>query len=109
MMASSFNMGELLRNTTQLLAGNCDSLNEQIAAIDLSINENNMSRKSVDNESCSSSLHTDEFVDSDEEDIAELDQMLLKLKSIGATIKSVANNQAKVIKTVKKNSKKYLN
>ena len=32
--------------------------------------------------------------------------MLLKLKSIGVKIKSVANNQAKVINTVKKNSKK---
>ena len=51
-------------------------------------------------------MHVDEFVDSDEEDIAELDQMLLKLKSIGVKIKSVANNQAKVINTVKKNSKK---
>ena len=32
--------------------------------------------------------------------------MLLKLKSIGVKIKSVSNNQAKVINTVKKNSKK---
>ena len=103
MMASSFNMGELLRNTTQLLCTNSDGQN---AAIDLSMNENNMSRESIDNESCCSSLHVDEFADSDEEDIAELDQMLLKLKSIGVKIKSVASNQAKVINTVKKNSKK---
>ena len=32
--------------------------------------------------------------------------MLLKLRSIGVKIKSVANNQAKVINTVKKNSQK---
>ena len=30
-----------------------------------------MSRESVDTESCCSSLHVEEFVDSDEEDIAE--------------------------------------
>ena len=101
MMASSFNMGELLRNTTQSLWTNS---NGQNAAIDLSMNENNMSRESIDNEFCS--LQVDEFADSDEEDIAELDQMLLKLKSIGVKIKSVASNQAKVINTVKKNSKK---
>ena len=65
-----------------------------------------MSRESVDSESCCSSLHADEFINSDEEDIAELDQILLKLKSIGVKIKSVASNQAKVINTVKKNSKK---
>ena len=106
MMASSFNMGELLRNTTQLLAGNCDGLNDQNEALDLSVNERNMSRESVDTESLCSSLHVDEIVDSDEEDIAELDQMLLKLKSIGVKIKSVANNQAKVINKVKKNSQK---
>ena len=52
------------------------------------------------------SLHAEEIADSDEEDIAELDEMLLKLKSIGVKIKSVASNQAKVINTVKKNSKK---
>ena len=106
MMGSSFNMGELLRNTIQLLAGNCDGLNDQDAAIYLAINERIMSRESVHTESLCSSLHVDEIVDSDEEDIAELDQMLLKLKSIGVKIKSVANNQAKVINTVKKNSKK---
>ena len=72
----------------------------------MSINERNMSRESVDTESLCSSLHVDEIVDSDEEDIAELDQMLLKLKSIGVKIKSVANNQAKVINKVKKNSQK---
>ena len=88
MMASSFNIGELLRNTIQLLAGNCDSLNGQNAAIDLSIYENNVSPESVDNKSCCSSLHADEFVDSDEENIAELDELLLKLKSIGAKIKA---------------------
>ena len=65
-----------------------------------------MSNESVDTEFLCSSLHVDEFVDSDEEDIAELDQMLLKLKSIGIKIRSVANNQTKVINTVKKNSKK---
>ena len=74
MIDSRFNMVELLKNTTQLLAGNYDGLNDQNAAIDFSINENNMSRESVDNESCCSSLHVDEFIDSDEEDIAELDQ-----------------------------------
>ena len=106
MMAGSFNMGELLRNTTQLLTGSCNVSNGQNEALDLSINERNMSRESVDTESNCSSLQVNEFVDSDEEDIAELDQMLLKLKSIGVKIKSVANNQAKVINTVKKNSKK---
>ena len=106
MMASSFNMGELLRNTTQLLARTCDGLNEQNTAIDLSLNEKNMSHESVDTESLCSSLDVDEFVDSDDKDIAELDQILLKLKSIGVQIKSVANNQVKVINTVKKNSKK---
>ena len=106
MMTNSFNMGELLRDTTSLLTGNCDVSNGQNEALDLSINERNMSRESVDTESLCSSLHVDEIVDSDEEDIAELDQMLLKLKSIGVKIKSVANNQAKVINTVKKNSKK---
>ena len=106
MMANSFNMGELLRNTTQLLAGNYNSLNGQGEALNLSINENNMSYESVDNESSCSSLHAEEIVDSDEEDMAELDQMLLKLKSIGVKIKSVANNQSKVINTVKRNSKK---
>ena len=103
MMASSFNMGELLRNTTQLLAGNCDGLNDQNATIDLSINETNMSHESVDTESRCSSLKVDEFVDSDEEDIAELDKILLKLMSIGVEIKSVVNNQAKLMNTVKKN------
>ena len=58
-MASSFNMGELLRNTTQLLAGNCDGLGDQNAVIDLPMNENNMSRESADNESWHSSLHAD--------------------------------------------------
>ena len=106
MMASSFNMGELLRNTTQLVTGNCNVSNGQNETLGLSINERNVSRESVDSESICSSLHVDEFVDSDEEDIAELDQMLLKLKSIGVKIKSVANNQAKVINTVKKNSRK---
>ena len=106
MMASSFNMGELLRNNTQLLAGNWDSFNEQNAAVDLSLNEKDMSRESVDTESCCSSLRVDEFVDFDEEDIAELHQMLLKLKSIGLKIRSVVNNQVKVINTVKKNSQK---
>ena len=106
MMANSFNMGELLRDTTNLLTGNCNVLNGQNEALDLSINERNMSRESVDTESNCSSLQVDKFVDSDEEDIAELDEMLLKLKSIGVKIKSVANNQAKVINTVKKNSKK---
>ena len=105
MMASSFNMGELLRNTTQLLAGNCNVSNGQVEALDLSINERNVSRESIDTESLCSSLRVDEIVDSDDEDISDLDQML-KLKSIGVKIKSVANNQGKVINTVKKNSKK---
>ena len=43
MMANSFNMGELLRNTIQLSAGNYNSLNGQGEALDLSINDNNMS------------------------------------------------------------------
>ena len=106
MMASSFNMGELLGNTTKLPTRNCDVSNGQNEALDLSIDERNVSRESVDTESIFSSLNVDELVDSDEEDIAELDQMLLKLKSIGVKIKSVANNQVKVINTVKKNSKK---
>ena len=55
---------------------------------------------------CCSSLRAVEIIDSDDEDIADLDEMLLKLKSIVVKIKSVANNQAKVINTVKKNSKK---
>ena len=92
MMTNSFNMGELLRNTTQLLAGNYEGSDGQNAALDLSLNENNVTRESVDNESCCSSLHVEEIIDSDEEDIAELDGMLLKLKSIGVKIKSVANN-----------------
>ena len=70
------------------------------------MNESNLSLESADSESCCSSLHIDEFVDSDEKDIVELNQMLLKLKSIGFRIRSVASNQAKVIYTVKKNSKK---
>ena len=106
MITNSFNMGELLRNMTQLLAENYDSSNGQGEALDLLINENNMSYESVDNESSCSSLHAEEIVDSDEEDIAELDQMLLKLNSIGVKIKIVASNQAKVINKVKKNSKK---
>ena len=106
MIARSFNMGELLRNTTQLLAVNNDDSNGLNEALDLSINERNMSRESLDNEFCCSSIHVDEFVDSDEGDIAELDQMLVKLKSIGVKIKSVANNQVKVMNTVKKNSQK---
>ena len=106
MMANSFNMGELLRDTTQLVTGNCNVSDGQNEALDLSVNERNVSRESVGTESICSSLNVDEFADSDEEDIAELDQMLLKLKSIGVKIKSVANNQAKVINTVKKNSKK---
>ena len=106
MMSSSFNMGKLLRNTTQLLAGNCDGSKDQDAAIDLSINEKNTSHESIDTESLCSSLRVDEIVDSNDEDIAELDQMLLKLKSIGVKIESVTNNQAKVINIVKKNSKK---
>ena len=61
MMTNSFNMGELLRNMTQLLAGNYDNLNGQGEAIDLSINENNMSYESVDNESSCSSLHAEEI------------------------------------------------
>ena len=65
-----------------------------------------MSRESVDTESLCSSLRVNEFLVSDEEDIAELDQMLLKLKCIGVIIKSLANNQAKVINTITKNSKK---
>ena len=109
MMANSFNMKELLKDTTNLLTGNCSVSNGQNEALDLSINERNVSRVSVDTESLCSSLHVDKFVDSDEEDIAELDQMLLKLKSIGVKIKSVANNQAKVINTVKKIRKKYPN
>ena len=106
MMTNSFNMGELLRNTTQLLAGNYEGSDSQNAALDLSLNENNVTRESVDNESCCSSLHLEEITESDEEDIADLDQMLLRLKSIGVKIKSVANNQANVINAVKKNSKK---
>ena len=38
-MASSFEMGELLRNTTPQL--NYDNFNDQNAALDLLINENN--------------------------------------------------------------------
>ena len=38
-----------------------------------------------------------EMIDSDEEDIAEFDATLSKLKSIDVKIKSVANNQSKVI------------
>ena len=106
MMASSFNMGELLRNTTQLLTGNCNVSNGQNEALDLSINERNRSRESLDTESLCSSLQVDEFVDCDEENIAEIDQMLLRLKSIGVKIKSVANNQAEVINTIKKYSQK---
>ena len=98
-------MGELLRNTTQLLSENCDGSNDQNAALDLLINAHNMSREPVDNESCSS-LHVDEIINSIEEGISELDQMLLKLISISVKIKSVANNQPNVTNMVKKNSKK---
>ena len=45
-------------------------------------------------------------MDSDEEDIAELSQMLLKLKFIGVEIRSFANNQVEVIDKVGKNSGK---
>ena len=79
MMANSFNMGALLKDTTNLLTGNCSVSNGQNEALDLSINERDVSRESVDTESLCSSLHVDEFVDSDEKDIAEPDQMLLKL------------------------------
>ena len=51
-MASSFNMGGLSRNMSQLLAGNHDGSNDQNAALDLSLNENNTSRKSADDEAC---------------------------------------------------------
>ena len=108
MMANSFNMDELSRNTTQLLAGNYEGSDSRNVALDLSLNENNVTRESVDNESCCSFLHVEEIIDSDEEDIADLDQIFLKLKSIGVKIKSVANNQAKVINAVKKNSKKNM-
>ena len=67
--------------------------------MDLSITENNISREFADNESFSSCLRSDEIIDSDEEGIAELDQMLLNPNSIGVKIKSVENNQAKVITT----------
>ena len=63
MMASSFNMGELLRNTTQLLAGNCNVSNGQDEALDLSVNERNTSHESIDTESLCSSLRVDEIVD----------------------------------------------
>ena len=68
MMTNSFNMGELLRNTTQLLAGNYEGSDGQNAALDLSLNRNNVTRESVDNESCCSSLHFEEITESDEED-----------------------------------------
>ena len=87
MMANSFNMGELLRNTTLLVNGNCNDSNDQNEVLDLSVNERNVSRELVGTKSLCSSLHVDEFVDSDEEDIPELDQMLLKLKSMGVKIK----------------------
>ena len=103
MMASSFNMGEYLRNTTQVSATNHHVSDEQSAALNLSLNEENARYETLDNVSCCSSLRAEEIIDSDEVDIAELDQMLLKLKSIGVKIKSVANNQAKVIEKVKKN------
>ena len=47
-----------------------------------------MSRESLDNESCYSSIHVDEFVDADEEDIAELDQIKeveAKVNALGET------------------------
>ena len=64
-----------MRNTAQLLAGNYEGSDGQNAALDLSLNENNVTRESVDNESCCSSLHVEEIIDSDEEDIAELDEI----------------------------------
>ena len=77
-MASRFNMKELLKNTTPLLAGNDDGSNDQNAALDLSLNGNNISRKLGDNESCYSYLGPEEKIDSNEEDIDKLDQMLKK-------------------------------
>ena len=106
MMTNSFNMGELLRNTTQLLAENYDGSDGQNVALDLLLNENNVTRDSVDNESCCSPLHVEEIIDFDGEDIAELDGMLLKLKSIGVKRKSIANNQTKAISAAKRDSNK---
>ena len=73
MMANSFNMEELLRDPTNLLTGSCTVSNGQNEAIDLSINERNISRESADTGSLCSSLQVEEIVDSDDEDIAELD------------------------------------
>ena len=106
MIASNFNKGEHLRNTTQAAAANYHVSVEQSAALDLSINEDNAMYEALDNVSCCSSLRAVEIIDSDEEDIAELNEILLKLKSIGAKMKSVASNQVNVINTIKKNSKK---
>ena len=91
-MASSFNMGEHLRNTTQLSAINHHAADEQSTALNLTLNEENVTCETLDNASCCSSLRAVEMIDLDEEDTAEIHEMLLKLKSIGVKIKSVANN-----------------
>ena len=51
MMADSSNMRELLKDTTNLLTGNCSLSNGQNEALDLSINERNVSHESLDTES----------------------------------------------------------
>ena len=107
MMASSFRMAEYLRNATQALATDLHVSEEQSAALNLSLNEENATYKALYNVSCCSSLRAVEIIDSDEEDIAEFDEILLKLKSIGVKIKITANNQSEIVEKVKKNSKKY--
>ena len=81
-------------------------LYDQNMSLNILLNKNNMSSESLDNNPCFSSSHEERLLDSDEEDIAELDQVLLKLDSIEVEIESVANNQSKIISKVKKNSKK---
>ena len=81
---------------------------KQSAALNLSLNEENVTCETLDNVSCCLSLFTVEIIDSDDNDITKLDKMLLKLKSIGIKIKNVASNQAKIIEKVMKNSRKRI-
>ena len=92
MMTSSFNMGKLLKHTALLLARNYNASKDQNVALDLFLNENNVSRESRDNESCYSTLRAKKIIDCNEKDIAELDQILSKLESIGVKIRNVENN-----------------
>ena len=100
MFGNSFNVSNNLESSIQLLARNTDFIRDTNTALDLSLKENNVSRESINNYSCSS-LNTGE-------DIVHSDHILRKLKSIGVQIQSVADNQAKVIYKVKQSLRKFM-